>query len=545
MKKQLLFAGIILFACASLHAQTWSKIHSIFQANCVTACHGGANPLGQLDLSGTETDVYNALIGATPVNPAAQAKNYKLIDPGYPHRSFLLRKINNGLDPDRDIETAEGTLMPPAPQPALSNADIELVSSWILHGAPQSGDVVDEQAIIDYYNGMGMSDLAPPPAPDTSEGIQVHFGSIYLAAGEEIEFMKKHEMTSITENVEITRLHAFINGMSHHYLMYKYDTPGDASGTPEGLRTVNISNPGTNAALVSGWQDTNDQTLPEGTGYFWETGAVLDLNYHFLNWSQDSVLKAELYTNIYYQPKQTNTLEMHSDLYINPSTFILNDSQDHIFTDGVFDGSSNETWYVWLLSSHTHKYGVDYDIFLRNSNGTKGQQVYEGFYDYYYTFNQGYYEWEHPAIRYFEPALVVPLNEGFIHEATFNNDGPVPVSFGLTTDDEMMLMFVQYTTEDFSVGLSENEKEKESFKVYPNPASDATSILFKLEESSNLKIELYELLGKKVAHVASRNFEAGNHVINMDTEKLGLSPGFYLVKMKTNEKISTQKLVVH
>ena len=74
--------------------------------------------------------------------------------------------------------------------------------------------------------------------------------------------------------------------------------------------------------------------------------------------------------------------------------------------------------------------------------------MYDGFYDFDYTFYQGYYDYEDPAVRFFDPdTFVIKADDGLIHEATFNNDSTEDVGFGITTNDEMMLIFLQYTTE--------------------------------------------------------------------------------------------------
>ena len=104
------------------------------------------------------------------------------------------------------------------------------------------------------------------------------------------------------------------------------------------------------------------------------------------------------------------------------------------------------TWNIWSLTSHTHLLGQDFDIYI------DGIQEYEGFFNQDYSFNQGYYDNEHPAIRRYFP-LLTKSNPEFIFESEFFNPGPDTVRFGGTVNDEMMLFQVQYTAGDYLLDM--------------------------------------------------------------------------------------------
>jgi hypothetical protein len=146
---------------------------------------------------------------------------------------------------------------------------------------------------------------------------------------------------------------------------------------------------------------------------------------------------------------------------------------------------------VWLLASHTHKLGIDYDIYLRNSEGTFGQQVYEGFYDPSYSFNQGYYDNKHPPVRKFDPLLSVNPQHGLIQQATFRNPGPNWVYFGATTEDEMMLYYVLYTLGGPLVSVQSEAARQIKAAVAPNPYKGSTNITYELKENTEVKIEVF------------------------------------------------------
>ncbi len=560
----------------SLHAQnsTWGQVHAIFQQNCsAAACHDGTTPL---TLLGTEADVYNNLVNASPDNPEAVSQGLKLIDPGYPHLSYLLKKVNNGLDADNDLDTiALGNSMPDSGAPSLSNAEIDLINAWIINGAPQAGIVVDTNLINLYHSGMGLPQSTPPPPPPAGEGFQIHLGPIFLSPNDGIgdnekEFFKKFKMPFISDTMEITRIESFIDVESHHYIIYKFDDAQSANNvTEKGLREVtgffNAFTDGT--TMVAAWQNTSDINLPQNTAYFWEPNLTLDLNLHVRNYNTDSVLKAEIYTNVYLQPKQSGTIEMIADLVLFntvPLSFlpcqfsefcIPADSTNYTFVGNVasdqLEGlSSNDSMYIWMLSSHTHKYGVGFNIFERNPGGPnneKGTQVYDGFYNFDYTFLTGNYNFEDPAVRYFDPnEFVLSAGEGLVHEATFNNTGTTEVGFGLTTEDEMMLTFFQYTKvrpSSGSVGVQEGQS-KNLVSLYPNPATNTFTISIKSTNAaavSERSFSLYDLVGKEVAR---ENFPSGKSELVFS--KGDLKSGVYLYEVRENGiSVGNGKLILY
>ena len=255
------------------------------------------------------------------------------------------------------------------------------------------------------------------------------------------------------------------------------------------------------------------------------------------------MLAADVYFDVYTQSKNTPGEIMYSDLIANYVIPIPNDNLDHTFSQSDVDFAHNNwrNWNVWMLTSHTHKYGKDFDIFLRNANGTDGQQIYEGFYDTDYIFNQGFYDWQHPPIKKFEnPFQVVNPWNGLIQRATFRNYGNAPVSFGLTTDDEMMLYYIQYTLGDGITGLTEMDK-KYSFKAFPNPFADEFEINYSLENEGKVSIELYTILGEKVIGVVEENQSKGSHNYKLNTSQY--SNGVYMLKVTVGDDLFVKRLL--
>ena len=53
-------------------------------------------------------------------------------------------------------------------------------------------------------------------------------------------------------------------------------------------------------------------------------------------------------------------------------------------------------------------------------------------------------DWEHPLIKTFQTPIVLQPGQGLTSEVTFNNTTNKTVGFGLTSEDEMNIIFGYY-----------------------------------------------------------------------------------------------------
>jgi hypothetical protein len=547
MKHFYMFCALTFFVFSTSAQSTYQSVYSLFQANCTIGCHGNGGNSGNLDLygGGSATTVYNNIVNVDPVNPAALAKGHKRIMPGYPERSFLLRKCaTSSWDAAYSLDLTEGANMPDN-QPSLEKEEVELIRQWIQYGAPQSGQVVSTQTLYDYYHVNGSPRVSVPQAPAPDEGFQLHIGPIFLNPGEEIEFYKKEGVFNSTA-FEVNELSCNINDDSHHFLLFGF-IPGAEDEIDEGLRLVNLTSVfPEQTKYVVGWVDTDTTNLPDGTAYYVHQNAYLDLNYHTINYSPDSILAAEAYTNIYTQPLGTADKEMKSELvlYSPLSLVILNNGEEQTFTGTRFDAGSEDSWNIWFLSTHTHKYGTAYNVYKRNANGSKGDILYDGNYNTSYTFNQGYYDWAHPANRYFDPLETIDASNGILHEAKFKisdpNEPAFVITFGLTTSDEMMLVFMQYTVTE-PLGVADVLTAADNISAYPNPVTDILNFSYNLKEESTVAIDIYDISGKLIANLMNKTETPGKKFAQINTNAPGWTSGTYYVRLSVNgESVSKQ-----
>ncbi len=82
-------------------------------------------------------------------------------------------------------------------------------------------------------------------------------------------------------------------------------------------------------------------------------------------------------------------------------------------------------------------------------------------------------------------------------------------------------------------------------KVAPNPFRTATRVSFKLEQSDQILIEVYNLNGQRVDQLYSGMMDSGNHEIRWDGNSQGgnaLENGLYFIVLKSNEQVITKKV---
>ncbi len=89
------------------------------------------------------------------------------------------------------------------------------------------------------------------------------------------------------------------------------------------------------------------------------------------------------------------------------------------------------------------------------------------------------------------------------------------------------------TTRPQRLSLSQN---------YPNPFNARTTIEFSVPETGDVKLEAFDLLGRKVASLIDGHLEAGTHSVIWDCSEL--SSGIYFYRLTTVEKTMVRKMTL-
>ncbi|MCY4402052.1 MAG: dockerin type I domain-containing protein [Candidatus Poribacteria bacterium] len=424
---------------------------NIFDKSCVnSACH--APPSNSADLNLIYGQSYQDLINRVPRNTAAADAGMKLIDPGNPDNSFLLTKLLGPENPNF------GGRMPFGGG-SLHKGKIDAIRTWIAAGAPQEGKIA------------GIGDLGvlrdpeevfnPPPPPPPGEGYQIHLPPFKIEPGTEREVfyatqIKDENGQPVEGDIFINRVEIFYPSGSHHFIVYRLTEEGIANGihkigvdsnigvNPEHeFRDLDPDDPqtlgnfGIDRLFVVGTQ-TDDTVFefPEGVGLRLPGNTVYDLNSHYINLLGDETLIGETYVNIYTIPEEEVKYEAveifvsNRSINVPPGTTRVSTLTWYVEDELERRGHDADTeLFVFLLTSHMHRHGELFEIFQNSSGELLHRSI----------------AYDDAPITLYDPVLVLDVGDGLKFQCTHNNyDINEPLQFGLTSEDEMCIIFGYY-----------------------------------------------------------------------------------------------------
>ena len=432
----------------------------IFDKSCASStCH--AAPANSRGLSLEYRLSYDALIDVVPQNPAAAAAGMKLVDPGNPENSFLLTKLIGPESADQGSRMPFGGGM-------IHAAKIDAIQTWIEAGAPETGKVA---GIGDLGVLRDPDETFEAPAPPPSgQGYQLRLPPFKIEPGTEREVyyatqIKDENGNPVEGDIFINRVEIFYPAGSHHFIIYRITEEGLAKGilnngivpeiavNPEDtFRELDTDEPdpvfgifGRDRYFVVGTQ--TDDTLfqfPEGVGLRIPADTVYDLNSHYINLLGTETLIGETYVNIHTIPEaevKYEALEIFvSNRAINVPpgatrvaklTWYVEDELERRGHD--MDTELN----VFLLTSHMHRHGELFEVFQKSSGDLLHRSI----------------AYDDAPINLFEPVIRLDSDDGIRFQCTHNNyDTDEPLIFGLTSEDEMCIIFGYYYIPTESAG---------------------------------------------------------------------------------------------
>lgn len=92
-------------------------------------------------------------------------------------------------------------------------------------------------------------------------------------------------------------------------------------------------------------------------------------------------------------------------------------------------------------------------------------------------------------------------------------------------------------------GVEENTGKPENFSLlpnYPNPFNPETTIPFKVEKTRKVKVEVYDVRGRRVKTLTDQRYTAGQHALTFSAGDL--PSGTYFVRLTSGSIVKTQKI---
>ncbi len=89
---------------------------------------------------------------------------------------------------------------------------------------------------------------------------------------------------------------------------------------------------------------------------------------------------------------------------------------------------------------------------------------------------------------------------------------------------------------------SEIPEKYNLYQNYPNPFNPVTVIKFDVIKSNNVKVIIYDMLGKEIEVLLNNILQPGSYNVNFNGDKL--SSGIYYYKITTGEFTDVKKMLL-
>ena len=542
---------LFIFSCIQVsfgHGDTWNIIQdAIWNPKC-TMCHvSGSSFAEQSGLILTDDVAYEELIDVTPNNIHAAEDGLKLVGTngiGSLYNSFLWEKINApNYEHFYEDHPEYGSVMPLGLD-FLTNGELEFIRQWIIAGAPEEGVVASESLLLD-------ETVFSPPAFEPLEipenGIQVHIPPFNVPPQFERELFYYVEIDT-PGYVYVNRIASTMRPGSHHFIVYTYDGVAQNNlPSKEVFRDIRnfdgTVNPGVLFQMqfqkfISGTQTRLfDYTFPEGVALKIDPSFGFDLNSHYANYSNDTIV-GEVYNNFYFSDV-ADVNHVAEILQLNNNDIYLPPNQETTISSKFWiEQEIGEPANIFQLFSHAHKLNTDFKVFRINQNEPDFREL------IYIS-----YDWEHPPVMKFDPPLFFNENEGIEMEATYFNDTDETVEFGLLSVDEMMIVFGLYFTGEQLKNDVQNTLPQSPLlhSNFPNPFNPNTLLRYDLPQSGMVNITIHDMTGRKIKTLVNSAQSAGYKTIQWngtnDNNK-SVSAGLYLYTIQAGNFTQTKKMVL-
>ena len=90
--------------------------------------------------------------------------------------------------------------------------------------------------------------------------------------------------------------------------------------------------------------------------------------------------------------------------------------------------------------------------------------------------------------------------------------------------------------------ISEIPEKHTLYQNYPNPFNPSTNIRFELNSPSDVRLEVFDVIGRKVAVLINSRMTSGSHEVRFDASSL--SSGLYFYRLQTRDAVLSRKMLL-
>ncbi|WP_435356344.1 hypothetical protein [Emticicia sp. SJ17W-69] len=400
----------------------------------ISGCHSSETDgtFGQHGLILAKGKAYKNLYNIDPSNVGAKQDGLKRVKPFKSLESLFFNKLF--YDASHHGGKSYGAVMPLGGD-LLSYGQLEFIRRWIEAGAPEKGSVADVSLLNDTTPSDALFISLLKPNPGT--GFQMTLDKFDVAPNFEREFFVRKALGN-TETVYVNRIQIAMRTGSHHFILYGFrdqtnlaplNQVRDLRNADGTYNLVTFAQMNNHIFNFGGSESSLDYTFPTGTAVEVPANATFDMNSHYYN-KGTKPLPGEVNINLYTTKKENvkNILKVID--FGNQNLTIPPKQRTVISKDFTFDKNVK----IVTLFSHTHKLGEKFEILIKGG-ARNGELVYTST------------NWEHPEKTDYPTYISLKKGEGLTSRITYNNFTDKTVRFGLTTEDEMGIIFGYYFEE--------------------------------------------------------------------------------------------------
>jgi hypothetical protein len=269
-------------------------------------------------------------------------------------------------------------------------------------------------------------------SPATGEGYQLHIPAFPIPPNYEREVFLRMSIGN-TEDIYVTKFEALCRPGTHHLIAYGYRNENNPinpqvgvmrdQNLPDGRGNINLTMG--SGSMYCGAQEANFvQQFPPGVAVKIPANATLDMNSHYFNLT-DNTIFGEVFLNFETIPENEVTELLEYDEIDNIENLFLPAGEE---TTIEYTQLFSEKIQIRQMFSHMHKRGKRFLVY-KVGGANDGELLYSAF------------DYQHPPYMFFDTPLVVEATEGIKTIVTYDNETDHDISFGVTSEDEMGILF--------------------------------------------------------------------------------------------------------
>ncbi|MDI6402574.1 cohesin domain-containing protein [Balneolaceae bacterium ANBcel3] len=263
---------------------------------------------------------------------------------------------------------------------------------------------------------------------------------------------------------------------------------------------------------------------------------ILNLNGDFFFTELGNVVDVDPYLWAFNNNAGNSTLEIVDDARRGDKSLRID--------FGEWDGSAANDWHVEAVNEPFYPEAGDIleaSVWMKAENGPAIANMFLGL--------PASGDWARPS------ETMLDLHEDWTryvayYEATeADEEHSMRIGFALNYEENEnsviyinWLRVVKVESMPSSVEQPETVQEFALGQNYPNPFNPTTTIRYELPTASHVTIDVYNVLGQRVANLVNRDMSAGVHTVNFDGSSL--SSGIYIYRMQAGDFVKTNKMML-